>query len=97
MTHSTQFDQTVDRLLLLKKQLAEVEEQSQNHNFIKWLKSYQDIRLPFGHKGQSVMYQTHVKELRLGHIPQWAKYSYCGTGFVLTAWVRSRALELKKI
>ncbi|HEY9824857.1 MAG TPA: hypothetical protein V6D19_05375 [Stenomitos sp.] len=96
MAHSTQFDQTIDRLLVLKKQLAEVEEQSQQHNFVKWLKSY-DIRLPFGHKGQSVMYAAHVKYLKLGHIPRWAKYQYCGTGFVLTTWVRSRAIELKKI
>lgn len=95
MAHSTQLDQTINRLLVLKKQLAEVEEQSQHHNFVKWLKSY-DVRLPFGHKGQSVMYQAHVKELRLGHIPQWAKYTHCGTGFVLTAWVRSRAIELGK-
>jgi len=96
MTHQSTFDQTIDRLLLLKKQLHEVEQENQQHNFVKWLKSY-DIQLPFGHKGQSVMYAAHVKYLKLGHIPRWAKYQYCGTSFVLTAWVKCRAIELKKI
>lgn len=96
VTTDDKFNQSIQKLILLKTQLNDQKELNQEHSFASWLKTFDGVRLPFGFKGQSVMYESHVKQLKLGRIPAWAKFTYCQTGFVLTAWVKSQALKQNK-